>query len=29
LIACWTPSLLKLTKYWCQTSSGTRADRSR
>ena len=29
LIACCTPNLLKLTKYWCQTSSGTRADRSR
>lgn len=28
-IACWTPNLLKLTKCWCQTSSGTRADRSR
>ena len=29
LIACWTPNLVKLTKYWCQTGSGTRADRSR
>jgi hypothetical protein len=28
-IVCWTPNLLKLTKYWCQTSSGIRADRSR
>ena len=29
LIACCTPNLLKRTKYWCQTSSGTRAARSR
>ena len=29
LIACWTTNLPKLTKNWCQTSYGTRADRSR
>jgi hypothetical protein len=29
LIACCIPNLLKLTQYWCQTSFGTRADRSR
>lgn len=29
LIACCTPNLLKLTKYWYQTSFGTRAGRSR
>ena len=29
LIACCIPNLLKLTKYWCQTNSGTRVDRWR
>lgn len=29
LIAWWTPNLLQLMKYWCQTSFGTRAERSR
>jgi len=29
LIACCNPNLLKPTKYWSQTSSGTRADHSR